>query len=98
MPMTRIQQASIRQHDRQYWFGIRCVQGARHAIWMLAVLAFLAALATAQSTSQLNGSVSDPSGAAVSGAKITLTEAATGFQRTSTSNASGLYQFLDVPP
>ena len=42
--------------------------------------------------------MTDPSGAAVSGAKITLTEPATGFQRTTTSNASGLYQFLDVPP
>jgi hypothetical protein len=55
-------------------------------------------LATAQSTSQLNGSVTDSSGAAVAGAKITLTEPATGSKRTATSNGSGLYQFLDVPP
>ena len=52
----------------------------------------------AQTTSQLNGSVTDPSGAAVSGAKITLTEPATGLQRTTMSNASGLYQFLDMAP
>jgi hypothetical protein len=58
----------------------------------------LAALAAAQSESQLNGSVSDPSGAAVRGAKITLTDAANGLERTTTSNAAGLYQFLDVPP
>ncbi|HME36813.1 MAG TPA: carboxypeptidase-like regulatory domain-containing protein [Candidatus Sulfotelmatobacter sp.] len=64
----------------------------------LLVSALLVSPATAQSTSQLNGNVTDPSGAAVAGAKITLTEAATGFQRTATSNASGLYQFLDVPP
>jgi hypothetical protein len=32
----------------------------------------------AQSASQLNGSVSDPSAAIVAGAKITLTEEATG--------------------
>jgi hypothetical protein len=83
--MTRIhQQGSGRQ--------------ARRATWVCTVLALLSALATAQSTSQLNGSVNDPSGAAVAGAKINLTEAATGFQRTTTSNASGLYQFLDVPP
>jgi hypothetical protein len=55
-------------------------------------------LATAQSTSQLNGSVTDSSGAAVAGAKITLTEPTTGLQRTATGNGSGLYQFLDVPP
>ena len=65
---------------------------------MLAVLAFLVPLAMAQTTSQLNGSVTDPSGAAVSGAKITLTEPATGLQRTTMSNASGLYQFLDMAP
>jgi hypothetical protein len=52
----------------------------------------------AQATSQLNGSVTDPSGASVSGAKITLTDPATGLQRTTTSNSNGLYQFLDVPP
>jgi len=97
--MTRIhQQVSGRQHERWYELGIRFEQGARRAISMFAVLALLSALAIAQSTSQLNGSVTDPSGAAVSGAKVNLTEAATGFQRATTSNASGFYQFLDVPP
>jgi hypothetical protein len=52
----------------------------------------------AQSTSSLNGNVSDSSGAAVADAKITLIDPATGSQRTTTSNGSGLYQFLDVPP
>ncbi len=112
--MTRIHgQASSRQHERWYQFGIPGVQGAsgpgpklrraRRAIGRfagLAVLAstFLVTLAAAQSTSSLNGSVADASGAAVAGAKITLTEPATGSQRTTTSNGSGLYQFLDVRP
>ena len=97
--MKRIhQQSSSRQHERWYEFGIRCEQGARHAIWLFAVLALLASSATAQSASQLNGSVSDPSGASVADAKITLTDAATGLQRTTTSNGAGLYQFLDVHP
>jgi Carboxypeptidase regulatory-like domain/TonB-dependent Receptor Plug Domain len=52
----------------------------------------------AQLASSLNGSATDPSGAAVSGAKITLTNAATGVQRETTTNAAGFYQFLDVPP
>ena len=65
---------------------------------MLAMLAFLATVAAAQSTSQLNGSVADPSGASVAGAKITLTDVSAGIQRTTTSNAAGLYQFLDMPP
>jgi hypothetical protein len=90
--------AGSTQHERQYQLGISYVQAARRALWVFAILALLASLATAQSTSSLNGSVTDPSGAAVAGAKITLTEPATGSQRTSTSNASGLYQFLEVPP
>ncbi len=97
--MTRIQQrASGRQHNGLQQLGVRCVQGARRAFWVVAVTVFLAALATAQSTSELNGNVSDSTGASVRGAKITLTDTANGLQRTTTSNGSGLYQFLDVPP
>ena len=58
----------------------------------------LVPFAIAQSTSQLNGNVTDPSGASVAGAKIVLIESATGLRRTTSSNDSGLYQFLDVPP
>jgi hypothetical protein len=97
--MTRIhQQVSSERCERWYELGIRCGQGARRAIYVFALIALMAQLGTAQSTSQLNGSVTDSSGAAVAGAKITLTEPATGSQRTATSNGSGLYQFLDVPP
>ena len=97
--MTRIhQQVSSRQHERRYRFGIRCVQGAKRAICLFAVLTLLASIAAAQASSQLNGSVTDPSGATVAEANITLTETATGSHRSTTSNASGLYQFLDVAP
>lgn len=97
--MTRIhQRVSDGLHERWYQLGIRCRQGARRAVCVLAVLTFLAALAAAQSASQLNGSVSDPTGASVAGAAITLTDAATGLQRNTTSNSAGLYQFLEVPP
>ena len=97
--MTRIhQRVSSGQHQRWHQFGIRCGQRAQLAIWVFAVLALLASLATAQSASLLNGSVTDPSGASVAGAKITLTNPGTGLQRNTTSNGAGLYQFLDVPP
>jgi hypothetical protein len=97
--MTRIhQRVSGNQHQRWYELGNRCMHRAGRAICVFALLALLAALATAQSTSQLNGSVTDPSGASVAGAKITLTNPATGLHRTATSNGAGLYQFLDVPP
>ena len=97
--MTRVhQQVSSERCERWYELGIRCGQGAKRAICLFALIALMAPLATAQATSQLNGSVTDSSGAAVAGAKITLTEPTTGLQRTATSNGSGLYQFLDVPP
>jgi Carboxypeptidase regulatory-like domain/TonB dependent receptor len=84
------------QHIR--WYEAIWVQTAKCAIGMFATLAMLASFAAAQATSQLNGSVTDQSGASVSGAKISLTDTATGLQRTTTSNSDGLYQFLEVPP
>jgi Carboxypeptidase regulatory-like domain len=97
--MTRIhEQSSGSQHEQSQEFGARCVSAIKHSIRVFAMLAFLVALVTAQSTSQLNGSVTDSSAATVAGAKITLTDPATGLQRSTTSNGAGLYQFLDVPP
>ncbi len=99
--MRMRQQCDRRQRSLWQLVALRCKQGARRAVCCLAGLALLtllASVAAAQSTSQLNGSVTDPSGAAVPGAKITLTAEATGLQRNTTSNGAGLYQFLDVPP
>ena len=98
MAMTRIrQQASTRQHQR-WQFGIRSVRRASLAICAFCLSALFIPLATAQSASSLNGSVSDQSGAGIHDAKITLTDAAKGLQRSTTANKAGLYQFLDVPP
>ena len=96
--MSRIHQQVASRHEWWQEFGMHRVQQVRRAIFLFAALAVLAPLVAAQSTSLLNGSVSDPSGASVVGAKITLTDATTGLQRTTTSNAAGLYQFLDLPP
>jgi len=43
------------------------------------------------------GTVSDPQGAAVAGAKVTVTNTATGAQWETTTNAEGAYQVLDLP-
>jgi hypothetical protein len=97
--MTRIHhRVSSGKNQRWYEFGVRWRQRAQHAIWIFAVMALLASIVWAQSSSQLNGSVQDPSGASVANAKITLTDAANGFERSTTSNSAGLYQFLEVPP
>jgi hypothetical protein len=49
-------------------------------------------------TSTLNGSVIDPSGGAVNGAKVTLTSPEIGFTRMYTTKDSGLYTFTFLPP
>jgi Carboxypeptidase regulatory-like domain len=97
--MTRNhKQESSSKHERWYRFVVRCFQRGRRAILGFAAFVFLTQWVVAQATSQLNGSVTDPTGASVAGANITLTETATGFQRKTTSNVSGLYQFVEVPP
>ena len=46
----------------------------------------------------LRGTVTDPKGAVVFGATVTLANASTGFSRTVKSGNDGVYQFLEVPP
>jgi hypothetical protein len=70
----------------------------------LALICLLALLAAAPATfaqavsGTILGSVNDPSGAAVAGARITLTNAQTGFARTVTSGADGEYVAPSLPP
>lgn len=73
----------------------RCCQWAAAGV---ALLTFLAPGVRAQTASSMNGRIVDPSGGAVPGATITLTNNATGLVRTTTSNAQGLYEFFSVPP
>lgn len=50
-----------------------------------------------ESTGRVVGTVTDPTGAAVPGARITVTEAATGVSRLTATDHSGNYQVLDLP-
>src|SRR6266853_1891987 len=52
----------------------------------------------AASTGTVNGLVTDPSGAAVVGATVTLTDKATNTPQTTTTNDAGRYVFLNVLP
>ena len=49
-------------------------------------------------TGALTGTVSDPSGAVIAGATVTITNANTGQTRTATTDASGSYTFSLLPP
>jgi hypothetical protein len=48
-------------------------------------------------TASITGTVTDPSGAAVSGAKVTTTSSERGITYTATTNDSGLYRLSDLP-
>ena len=97
--MIRIRQrGNNRQNERSSRCGKRHPHGLTDATSLFILLLMLSSFSAAQDTSSLNGSITDPSGANVMAATITLTDAATGLQRTTTSNNAGLYQFLDVPP
>jgi hypothetical protein len=65
------------------------------------IVTFLAltALTVAQSaTTSLRGTITDPKGALVQGASVTLSNPDTGFVRTAKSGSDGLYQLLEVSP
>src|SRR5690349_3433668 len=47
---------------------------------------------------EANGTIVDPSGAVLPGVTVTLTSRETGIVRTATSNASGNFVFVNVPP
>ena len=49
-------------------------------------------------TGQISGTVTDPSGAVIAGAKITLTYALTGQQRSLTADSSGVFVFPELVP
>ena len=61
------------------------------------LLCALTSLAQIQN-SQVNGVVTDPSGAAVANAKITISNQATGLTVSATSNATGSYSVSELPP
>jgi hypothetical protein len=67
---------------------------------LLFVLAMVPCLASAQSLTQGNviGTVTDPSGAVVPGATVTLKSTTTGQTFTRTTNGQGFYEFALVPP
>jgi hypothetical protein len=58
----------------------------------------LAAWAQSTSTGTVAGSVSDSSGAVVEGASVALTDTATNVARSTTTNATGRYIYVDVNP
>src|SRR5215472_12537005 len=61
----------------------------------LLILGANAAFADVYAT--IRGSVTDPTGAVISGAQVTATNTQTGVSKTTTSQTNGLYEFLQLP-
>ena len=75
--------------------GTKCLRTLTLFAFVLAV----SALASAQGTSgSLTGQVSDPTGAAVAGASVTLVNLGTNFQQTEKTNSTGIYLITTVEP
>jgi hypothetical protein len=71
----------------------------RMLAWTLTTLVVLlfAVVAFGQTTASILGTVTDPSGAAVAGAKVTV-QGTLGINRTTQTNAFGTYEVSGVPP
>jgi hypothetical protein len=75
----------------------------RHGVsaWITLCLLVLGCAATTRAqvdTATLSGTVSDPQGLAVRGAKLTITNAGTGAERTVVSDDAGRYKVVGLPP
>src|SRR5215469_15072301 len=71
------------------------------AVRLYAVIALFLASTTfahAQFRASIQGTVTDPTGAVIPGATITLKDTEHGTEQTATSNASGVYNFGALPP
>src|ERR1043166_9064674 len=71
----------------------------RRVLLLVVALVGFALQAQAQtSRGTINGVVTDPNGAVVTGAEVTITNAETTVSRTSVTNEEGIYRFEAVDP
>src|SRR5262245_57937493 len=69
----------------------------RQSIQILCFLAVFAAVGWSQPTATIVGRISDPSGAAMAGAKITARNTSTGLERSTVATESGDYELPLLP-
>jgi hypothetical protein len=73
------------------------MSGTKALYQVLLLVLLLGAVAVAQNTASIKGTVADPSGAAIVGAKITIS-GPLGIERTTQTSASGDYEVPALPP
>jgi hypothetical protein len=67
-------------------------------LFFLALALLVSTQLKAQDSSSMTGVVTDPSGAVIPGAKVTLTNSSTGVSYTEKTDGTGTYRFPNVPP
>src|SRR5260370_5315835 len=68
------------------------------AVWLTVIMVLVfAAVGLAQTTASIRGTATDPSGAAVVGAKVTV-KGPLGIERTTQTNSVGYYEVPALPP
>lgn len=72
--------------------------GILSLLCLVALFAGFAPALHAQYRASLTGTISDPSGAVIPGATVTLVDTATNFTQKVTSNGAGIYSFNALPP
>ena len=81
--------------------GVRSNGRVWQALCLVALVAMVmlaAQTASAQGYGRITGIVTDPAGAAVAGAKVTITQVSTGETRTTTTAGDGTYAFPSLRP
>lgn len=71
---------------------------AVHVVLLIVSIVASTALVQAQFRGSLRGTVSDPQGAAIAGATVTLVDTDTNHTLVSTSDGNGIYIFIALPP
>ncbi len=66
--------------------------------FVLICLLSIAARAQQSATATLGGRITDPQDAVIPGARVTLTQSATGLKRETETNSEGLYVLTNLPP
>ncbi len=67
-------------------------------VTMLFSVLFVSSINAQSGTTGISGTVTDQNGAVVPGATVKLTNAATGFNRSVTTNTDGKFNFASIPP
>jgi hypothetical protein len=73
-----------------------------HSFWtrcfgLFAAILFLSYIASAQQVGTVQGTVSDPTGAVIPNARVTLNSVISGYRQTQTTDGSGQFKFANVP-